>query len=90
MLKKLLRYDLKSVFKYWWIAALASVGVSVFGGTCLAAITSKQSNPSLLKALSGIGIFVAIMGLSAFMLTSTILIFVLLVIYHPLYKYAIS
>lgn len=76
MLKKLLRYDLKSVFKYWWIAALTSVGISFFGGTCLAAITSEQNNPSVLTALSGIGIFVAIMGLSAFMLTSTILIFI--------------
>lgn len=76
MLKKLLRYDLKSVFKYWWIAAIASLGISVLGGASIYTLASERNIPTLLRAVSGIGVFVAIMGLGAFMLTSTILIFI--------------
>ena len=32
MLKKLLKYDLRSVFKYWWIAAIICTSLSVVGG----------------------------------------------------------
>lgn len=32
MLKKLLKYDLRSVFRFWWIVALISVGMAVLGG----------------------------------------------------------
>lgn len=32
MLKKLLKYDLKALFRFWWIAALVSLLMSVMGG----------------------------------------------------------
>lgn len=76
MLKKLLRYDLKSVFKYWWIAALASFGISILGGASIATLASDHNDYALLDAGAGIGVFIAIMGLCAFTLTSTVLIFV--------------
>ncbi|MBE6810233.1 MAG: hypothetical protein E7521_04145 [Ruminococcaceae bacterium] len=76
MLKKLLRYDLQSVFKYWWIAALASFGISILGGGSIATLASEHNDSALLTAGAGIGVFIAIMGLCAFMLSSTILIFV--------------
>ena len=41
MLKKLLKYDLKSVFKYWWIAAVTSIGLSALGGLCISIVSSK-------------------------------------------------
>lgn len=34
MLRKLLKYDLKAIFKFWWIAAIVTVLASVFGGFC--------------------------------------------------------
>lgn len=34
-MRKLLKYDMKSVFKVWWIASLAAVGVTVLGALCL-------------------------------------------------------
>ena len=32
MLKKLLKYDMRAVFKVWWIGALISVASAIFGG----------------------------------------------------------
>ena len=32
MLKKLLKYDLKAMFRFWWIAALVSLVMSIIGG----------------------------------------------------------
>lgn len=32
MFAKLLKHDLRAVFKYWWIGAVAVLGISVFGG----------------------------------------------------------
>ena len=41
MLKKLLRYDLKFLFRYWWIAAVASLPASVMGGFAIKILTSE-------------------------------------------------
>lgn len=76
MLKKLLRYDLKSVFKYWWIAAIASFCISILGGGSIATLASEHNDSALLTAGAGIGVFITIMGLCAFTLSATILIFV--------------
>ena len=76
MLKKLLRYDLKSVFKYWWIAAIASFCLSILGGGSIATLASEHNDSALLTAGAGIGVFITIMGLCAFTLSATILIFV--------------
>ena len=35
MMKKLLKYDLRAIFKYWWIVALSSLGLSFIGGISL-------------------------------------------------------
>lgn len=43
MLKKLLKYDLKAVFKYWWIAAISTLGLSVLGGFAVTVLRDTVS-----------------------------------------------
>lgn len=76
MLKKLLRYDLKSVFKYWWIAAVASLGLSVAGGFCLSVATAERDVPPLIAVLMVLTLIFSIIGIVAFSIISYILVYV--------------
>ena len=83
MLKKLLKYDFKSVYKYWWIAAATSVALSVLGGFCLTVIRDANSfddsviePPAALSISSSLLFALSIIGLCAFSITSFILIYV--------------
>ncbi len=82
MLKKLLKYDFKSVFKYWWIAALSSTILSVLGGFCIPVLRDSSSEsieiqpPGVLVATSTLILILCIIGLVAFSITSMILVFV--------------
>lgn len=83
MLKKLLKYDFKSVYKYWWIAAATSLALSVLGGFCLTVIRDANSfdesviePPAALSISSSLLFALAIIGICAFSITSFILIYV--------------
>ena len=76
MLKKLLRYDLKSVFKYWWIAAIASIGLSTIGGLCLSIATTGKDVPPLIAVLIVFAVIFTIFGIIAFSILSLILVYV--------------
>lgn len=76
MLKKLLRYDLKSVFKYWWIAAVASIGLSVASGLSLSVITADKDVPVLIALLIILTIIFSIIGIVAFPIITYILAYV--------------
>lgn len=76
MLKKLLRYDLKSVFKYWWIAAIASLGLSMAGGFCISVMTSEKDVPTLIAVLMVLTLIFSIIGIVAFSIISYILVYV--------------
>lgn len=76
MLKKLLRYDLKSVFKYWWIAAIVSLGLSVAGGFCISVMTAEKDVPSLIAVLMVLTLIFSIIGIVAFSIISYILVYV--------------
>ena len=80
MLQKLLKYDLRHVFKYWWILAVASLGLSVVGGVCFNIIYSfTESEPTgiavLLMIAAIFGMIVSILGISAFIIGNEIFIF---------------
>lgn len=75
MLKKLLKYDFKSVFKYWWITAISSFAVSIMGGLCIIILDSEKKMPTVLPVIAGIGVFVAIMGICAFWISAIIFIY---------------
>lgn len=76
MLKKLLKYDLKSVFKYWWIAAVSSLALAFAGGWCITVFETERELPAVITILASIMIFLVIMGFSALGIIATILIFV--------------
>lgn len=76
MLKKLLKYDFKSLFKYWWIVAIASVALSVLAGECITILESERDFHEVLQVASGIVIMLAIIGIVVFAVFSTVMIFI--------------
>lgn len=75
MLNKLLKYDFKAILKYWWIAALSSVVLSLGGGWCITVFTSEKELPEALYVVSTLLMFVVVLGLLVFMILSVIFIF---------------
>lgn len=75
MLSKLLKYDFKAVFKYWWIAAVSSVALSLIGGTCWSILESDRNLPTVVTVLSVLGIILVVLGYVAFAILSAILIY---------------
>ncbi|MBO5744227.1 MAG: hypothetical protein J6R60_00400 [Clostridia bacterium] len=66
MLRKILKYDLKYVFKYWWILAVTSVPLSVVGGISFNNMISAAENPNvILMLLSFLGFMAFTLGISA-------------------------
>ena len=82
MLRKLLKYDFKSVFKFWWIAALISTALSTLGGFCLEVIKDASSEfvtiqpPMVLLVSSWLMFILAILALSVFAVLTAIMIYV--------------
>lgn len=76
MLKKLLRYDFKAVLRYWWIAALTSFGLALLGSACIGLLDFEKDLPELVDVTAGLGIFTVMLGFTAFLVLSSILIFI--------------
>ncbi|MBO7222678.1 MAG: hypothetical protein J6V70_00920 [Kiritimatiellae bacterium] len=76
MLKKLLKYDFKSVFKYWWIAAVICFTLAIVGGFSIYSLTKEPETPDAITLLSILGLLLVILGFAAFILLSGILVFV--------------
>lgn len=82
MLKKLLKYDLKAVFKYWWIAAVSTLGLSVLGGFAVTVLRDTVSTepekkvPIILEILSSIALPLVYLGFIALGILTVIMIFV--------------
>ncbi len=62
MLKKLLKYDLASVFQYWWIAAVTVLGLSVVGGWAITVLRDSASE----EAGKAVPMILDIMATAAF------------------------
>jgi len=77
MFSKLIKYDLKYTFKYWWIMALSSVGLSVIGGIGVRILNSDIQNDEATLAyfFSVIALLLSVLGLSAFMLATLIFVY---------------
>ncbi len=76
MLKKLLKYDLRAMLKYWWIAALSSFIMSIIAGGCVNLLLSEYELPIAITILSVLFIVVDVIGLSGFVILSSILVYV--------------
>lgn len=75
MLKKLLRYDFKSVFKYWWIAAITSFALSFVGGACITVLNTERELPQLVYPFTIIGLILVVISFVVFSILSVILVF---------------
>lgn len=76
MLSRLLKYDFRAVLKYWWIAALTSMALSLVGGICVVILDNEYNRHFSFQGIAGLGIFLVVLGLAAFMILSQILIYV--------------
>ena len=78
MLSKLLKYDLRALFKYWWIVALSSVCLTFVGGISLKLFldTNVGTETPLVTILAFFGLIITVIGLSAFLMATEIFIYV--------------
>lgn len=75
MLKKLLKYDFKAVFKYWWIAAISSVVLALAGGWSISIFDSSKDLPTILYVVATIVAIIAVMGVVAFSFITVIFVY---------------
>lgn len=76
MLKKLLKYDLKSMLNFWWITALSSIVATAIGSGCSLILNSdKYDLPNYVNFFLGLTCFLAVVVIIAFPLISNILIY---------------
>ena len=75
MLKKLLRYDFKSVLRYWWIAAASTLGLAVIGGWSLSIFENQKEFPEMLYVVATLAAIIAVLGGVAFVIMTVILLF---------------
>ena len=68
MLKKLLKHDFKALFKYWWIVAVVTAGLSALSGKCITIIESEKDLPAVLDASAGIALMLTYIGIIVFSL----------------------
>lgn len=75
MLKKLLRYDFKSVLRYWWIAALSTVGLALVGGWSWSVFEKDKELPQMLYVVATLAEIIAVLGGVAFVIMTVIILF---------------
>lgn len=82
MLRKLLKYDFRAIFKYWWILAISSIGLSFIGGICVRILANSLEPPVSediwvwVMLIAVLGLIACILGLSAFLVATEIFIYV--------------
>ena len=75
MLKKLLRYDFKSVLRYWWIAAVSTLGLALIGGWSISVFENQKELPEMLYIVATLAAIIAVLGGVAFSILTVILLF---------------
>ena len=75
MLKKLLKYDLRSVFRFWWIVALISVGMAVLGGFAQS-ILYNDDIPRVINVIASIVAFFSYFCMMGLAVLTQVLLFI--------------
>lgn len=75
MLRKSLKYDFKSILKFWWIIALISIAFSLIGSTFIFILNSELALPDFIEVMAGFSLFFIFMALTLLTLITFILIF---------------
>ena len=72
-MKKLLKYDFKDLFKYWWIVAVVSLILSSIGGLCLSISSSEKELPAIVYVMTTLLMVLVIVSFAAFLILSVII-----------------
>lgn len=77
MLRKLLKYDMRAIWRIWWLLGLSAMGLSVVGGLALRILNNsgEQAFPAILEVFAGLAVFACIMGFVAFFIGSELLVY---------------
>ncbi|MGN0526136.1 MAG: hypothetical protein ACI4IF_01760 [Acutalibacteraceae bacterium] len=75
MLKKVLKYDLKAIFKYWWMGAVVTFALSLLGSVGISILNSERSVPASVNIFAVIVVVLAVLGYASFVILSLILVF---------------
>ena len=76
MLKKLMKYDFKSVFKLWWIGALSTFILSFVAGGFLSFFATEKELPAPVLVVAVFALIIVYIGFLAFPIFSDILVYV--------------
>ncbi len=76
MLKKLLSYDFKAIFKYWWIGALTTLALSGVGAGCGSILETEKELPTSVTIFATIGMVLVVLGIFAFIIFAELLVYV--------------
>ncbi len=79
MLRKILKYDFKFLFKYWWIGAVISLSLSVASGFCIRLLDTSLTErelPAVVNSSATSVIALSIISYIAFSIIAMILIFI--------------
>lgn len=76
MLKKLLRYDFKAIFKYWWIGALTTLVLSGVGAGCGSILETEKELPPSVIIFATIGMVLVVLSIFAFIIFAELLVYV--------------
>ena len=76
MLKKLLSYDFKAIFKYWWIGALTTLALSGIGAGCGSILETEKELPASVTIFATIGMVLVVLSIIAFIIFSGLLVYI--------------
>ena len=75
MLRKLLKYDLQAVFRFWWMAVAVSVAISIVGGYAFR-LENEDHLPNIIASCAALVRFVSLFSAAALLIVSMVLIFI--------------
>ena len=76
MLKKLLKYDFKAIFKFWWIAVVVNFALSIVGGFIQQIDNYNEKLAEMLYDLLGLSQFLVNCSYVALIIVTLVLIFI--------------
>lgn len=75
MIRKLLKYDFKSMLRFWYVAAITTAVLTVIGCGCMHVVNNTRSYPEAIIILSWIFLAIVILSYLAFSIVAIIIIF---------------
>lgn len=79
MLRKILKYDFKFLFKYWWLGAVICLSLSIVSGFCIRLLefsATERELPAVVSSSATSIITISVISYIAFSIITTILIFI--------------